>query len=178
MREAIADGWQATGIDLDMKRIQLGKERGIPNLFTGDIASMNFPDCTFAVVTMHHVLEHVADPKSFLKQVWRVLRPGGILSFEVPNFDSWTGWVLRNNTRFPWVHLSPLEHIWQMTPQGVMSIFAAVSEYFLLETLSCRSNLEHGKSGFKSKVMRAMLAPNAWFGKGDRLIGIARKLEH
>jgi len=176
VKEALSLGWQAIGIDLDPVRIQQGQQRGIPNLFCGDLDSMRFGDHEFAVVTLSHVLEHIVDIKGFLRQVWRILEPGGILIFEVPNYDSWTASIMRQYPRFPWVHLSPLQHVWQMGPTGVRSIFATVSDYFALETLSCNQNLDHGSPRLTAKVLRALLTPNAWLGQGDRLIGVARRL--
>jgi 2-polyprenyl-3-methyl-5-hydroxy-6-metoxy-1,4-benzoquinol methylase len=49
----------------------------------------NFPDRCFDVVTMWHVIEHLADPFETLGAVHRVLKPGGLLMLRTPNADSW-----------------------------------------------------------------------------------------
>jgi glycosyltransferase involved in cell wall biosynthesis len=41
--------------------------------------TLNFPDNHFDVVWMREVLHHIKDLSSFLKEVYRVLKPGGIL---------------------------------------------------------------------------------------------------
>ncbi|CAH6978077.1 putative glycosyltransferase [Vibrio chagasii] len=52
-----------------------------------DITNMNeFPDNCFDAVWCAHVLEHVANTKDALSEVWRVLKPGGYLFVSVPPF--------------------------------------------------------------------------------------------
>jgi SAM-dependent methyltransferase len=41
------------------------------------------------LVTMFHVIEHVADPGAVLARVFGWLRPGGLLALETPNLASW-----------------------------------------------------------------------------------------
>lgn len=44
-----------------------------------DIRALPFPDQTFDLVLAGHVLEHLSDPKEAILELWRVLRPGGVL---------------------------------------------------------------------------------------------------
>lgn len=37
---------------------------------------------------MIHVIEHVSDPYSTLKEVYRILKPGGIFVMETPRYDT------------------------------------------------------------------------------------------
>lgn len=48
-----------------------------------------FPNATFDIVYSANVLEHTADPKKVLSEAVRVLKPGGILHMEMPNFLSY-----------------------------------------------------------------------------------------
>ena len=44
---------------------------------------------SFAMVTMFHVLEHLADPLAALEAAWHLLAPGGRLVVQVPNAACW-----------------------------------------------------------------------------------------
>lgn len=48
-----------------------------------------FPDETFDLVYSSNVLEHTGDPERVLQEAVRVLKPGGILHIEVPNYLSY-----------------------------------------------------------------------------------------
>lgn len=46
-----------------------------------------FDDQSFEFVSSMHVIGHVASPVDFLREVWRVLKPGGFLRIATPNAD-------------------------------------------------------------------------------------------
>ena len=47
-----------------------------------------FADGSFDVVTLFHVIEHVASPSLLVRQVCRVVKPGGHVVIETPTIDS------------------------------------------------------------------------------------------
>ncbi len=51
--------------------------------------TLPFPDDFFDVIYSSNVLEHVHDPQAVLEEAVRVLKPGGILQFVIPNYGSW-----------------------------------------------------------------------------------------
>lgn len=52
--------------------------------------SFPFADESFDLVTAFEVIEHVvATPRGFLREIYRVLRPGGMLYLGTPNVTSW-----------------------------------------------------------------------------------------
>ena len=53
---------------------------------TGDdvVDTLHFPGCYFDYVTMLAVIEHIADPTALVKEIHRVLKPGGRFIFTTP----------------------------------------------------------------------------------------------
>jgi len=50
-----------------------------------DPLELPLPDSSFDSIFVAHTLEHVMDPTAFLREIWRVLSPGGQVLFMVPN---------------------------------------------------------------------------------------------
>jgi SAM-dependent methyltransferase len=49
-----------------------------------DITTIQFPDEQFDAIICNHVLEHVADDRKAMAELYRVLRPGGWAILQVP----------------------------------------------------------------------------------------------
>ncbi len=56
----------------------------------GDAHQLDFPDATFDVVFAHTLISHVTDPLSVLREMVRVLRPGGKLAIFDGDYASMT----------------------------------------------------------------------------------------
>ncbi len=54
-------------------------------LTRGNIYRLPFPDGYFDAVILSEILEHVDDDVAGLREVYRVLRPGGVVAITVPN---------------------------------------------------------------------------------------------
>jgi SAM-dependent methyltransferase len=78
---------------------------------------IDFPEHTFDAITLHHVLEHLADPRAGLAKLSRWLKPGGLMVVEVPNVLSWFHAPRR---RFHAAHLHTFHRL------GLEDLFTAV----------------------------------------------------
>lgn len=51
----------------------------------GNLPPLPFPDSSFDTVVSFQVIEHIKDDRAFLKEIHRVLRPGGVALITTPN---------------------------------------------------------------------------------------------
>ncbi|MBF0421836.1 MAG: methyltransferase domain-containing protein [Magnetococcales bacterium] len=78
--------------------------------------ALPFPDAWFERVVMAHLLEGTSDPHSALREIWRILIPGGRLMILVANRGGF--WARRDSNPFGWGSpYSPgqLRHILEQT---------------------------------------------------------------
>lgn len=80
--------WKVQGVEPNAHLACFARETLELSVFTGRLTEANLPDESFEVVTMWDVLEHVHDPRATLKEVYRLLKPGGMLLASVPNANS------------------------------------------------------------------------------------------
>jgi ubiquinone/menaquinone biosynthesis C-methylase UbiE len=52
----------------------------------GDFLSLPFEDGSFNLLTARSVVEHVENPSELLREIYRVLKPGGHFVFATPNY--------------------------------------------------------------------------------------------
>jgi SAM-dependent methyltransferase len=79
-------GWDAHGVDSGEWTSEAARARGLTNLHVGALADLRFPDYYFDVVYAAQVFEHLPNPRADLEELCRILRPGGILYIDVPNY--------------------------------------------------------------------------------------------
>lgn len=75
------------GINDDIVRQTQSRRSNIRDIVFDDMTESKLPDERFDIVVAIEVLEHVAADEQFVRQVARVLRPGGTFLMTTPNGD-------------------------------------------------------------------------------------------
>jgi len=96
-------GYHVEGLDIsDDSAAYVRNILHIP-VTAGAIEGINYENESIDIITMWHFLEHVSDPRLYLKKAWDWLKPNGILVIDVPNYkgtdahktwNNWKGWQL------------------------------------------------------------------------------------
>jgi SAM-dependent methyltransferase len=81
----LAMGFAVVGIDKDSQRLRRLKEK-FPrvHVVVADASALPFREDTFVVALASQVLEHLNNPEQTVKEVYRLLRPGGYFLLDVP----------------------------------------------------------------------------------------------
>ncbi len=93
-------GWEAWGVEPSTWASEQARARGL-HVITGTLDSAEVPADYFDVVTMWDVIEHLTDPAAELRNVRRVLKPGGIFAIHTIDIESWFARLMGN--RWPWL---------------------------------------------------------------------------
>jgi 2-polyprenyl-3-methyl-5-hydroxy-6-metoxy-1,4-benzoquinol methylase len=84
---------EVVGIDFDPQRVEAAtgysSEKGVTNVRfqAATVYELPFPDASFDAVFAHGLLDHLAEPLKAVREMRRVLRPGGLIGVRAPDFD-------------------------------------------------------------------------------------------
>lgn len=108
-------GWEPYGVELSSySSAQARKKIGEERIFTGQVEEARFTEGFFDTVVMTDVIEHVMDVQSFVVEVARILRPGGVVAITTPNPLTLSCRLLGKH----WPHYK-LEHLLYFTPDAL-----------------------------------------------------------
>lgn len=162
-------GYDVVGIDIDPDALEVARSAG-RNVIQTDIFGAGFAGDSFDVVTMIHTLEHLDDPTGVVREIARVLRPGGVLFVNVPNYrgllprlmrDHWIGWV------------AP-QHVWQFEPRTLETTVARAAP-FRTAYLRGVGSMEPPSRGLKGVAKRLVAQTGHRLGAGDQVVAAFRK---
>lgn len=94
MEDLVALGADVCGIDSSPQAVSFCKKRDLKNVQLGNLErQLPLPDNFFSAVTCLDVLEHIASDEKLLAEIYRVLKPAGLLVISVPAYQVfWTYW--------------------------------------------------------------------------------------
>jgi len=113
------EGWDVYGCDIYPNACDLAKkEFGLKNIYNDDLLSLNFPENSFDVITLWHVLEHLTKPLETLKKINQILKDDGVLIIESPDFSS----IQSKFFKSKWFALDLPRHLFQFSPKTLEKI--------------------------------------------------------
>lgn len=107
------EGYQVVGIDLNAAAFECPTATNL-TLVEGSAVNLPFEDASFDVVATHQAIEHIPDPEQAIKEMIRVLKPGGMLCIVAPNLLS-IGHSIRGMTIYVWQN-RPIKNIFWRSP--------------------------------------------------------------
>ncbi|MBK9281071.1 MAG: class I SAM-dependent methyltransferase [Candidatus Obscuribacter sp.] len=130
--------------------------------------ALAFDDSSFDVVVSNDVLEHVTSPPKVLEESCRVLKPGGLIMFNIPNYH----WIYEGHYNLPWI-----PSMSKSLARNYVSLFgrdpgfvdtlnfitpASLSEMVRgIDNLQLLQPLEYGCENFLSSRLEAYLSSHA-----------------
>jgi methionine biosynthesis protein MetW len=77
------------GTDISEVAVKSAREVGLDAVYANLDHPLPYPDEQFDGILCFEVLEHLIDPEFTVKEIYRVLKPGGLFLMSVPNAAAW-----------------------------------------------------------------------------------------
>lgn len=185
LQTARQKGWNVEGVELSKFFVTYCRNELGFKIYEGDVLSAKFPDNTFDVIVMSHLVEHLSYPQAEIAEAWRIITRGGIIVIECPNFNCPFRYLLRTKW---WFLLNPghINHFNKRSLVGLLERngFQIVKSYYpsksySLELLFDRFRILYSHSG--GRMLTRLVRGTFWsklkikFQLLDTLAVFARK---
>lgn len=146
-------GWNVKGIEPNEKARELANLKIENSVYSTD-QLLKFQKCTFDVITLWHVLEHLHNLDDHIKKFKSLLTAEGVLIIAVPNYKSYDASYYKEF----WAAYDVPRHLWHFSKNSISKLFAKhqmkvdktlpmVFDAFYVSLLS-----EKYKSGFMNPI--------------------------
>lgn len=79
--------WRALGFEMSPQAVKFAREKnGLSNVYEGMVQKSGIAENSLDIITLWDVIEHIPKPAPLLDYLYSVLKPGGILFMQTPNF--------------------------------------------------------------------------------------------
>jgi len=85
LRAALERGWDCVAQEFSKDAAKALQDKiGVEVIVCNDLSQAGLPSGSFDLINLNHVLEHLYQPVAVIKEIYRMLKPGGLLYCEVP----------------------------------------------------------------------------------------------
>lgn len=135
LKHFLNEQWSACGVDLSPWARKFAEQHGY-ELYSCELEQCKLPDDCVDAVTVTSTLEHIPRPYQHVREIMRVLKPGGVAYFAgIPNYGSLS--VRLNISSFR--YNTPPYHVNYFTRRCMSNLFARPGIAGSVEKLSINS---------------------------------------
>ncbi len=81
-------GFELFGLDVSKRVCKIAqKQNPKAKIFAGEVSEAKYQANYFDIINVSSVFYHLDDPNGFIKEIYRILKPGGILAIDEASFD-------------------------------------------------------------------------------------------
>jgi 2-polyprenyl-3-methyl-5-hydroxy-6-metoxy-1,4-benzoquinol methylase len=108
-------GWKTDGVEISEFAANYARDKLGINVVNKPLNEANFDAGFFDVVTLWNVIEHLPDPIELMREIYRILKPAGMIVLTTGNAES----LLARITRERWRVLIPPIHLSYFAPATI-----------------------------------------------------------
>lgn len=153
-------GWDTHGVEISPSAEYARAERGL-DVLSLPLEENNFPPDTFDLLLASHLIEHLNAPASFVREAYRILRPGGRLMVTTPNIGGFQARLFKSRWRS-----AIFDHLYLFSARTLQSLLSGAG--FTIEGVYTWGGLAAGTAPrFLKKIADRLVKP---LGIGDVML--------
>ena len=154
--------WEFYGVEPDEVAFKEASKIDGFKVKKGFLEDAQYPAKFFDIIFMHHVLEHLPDPKSTLLECRRILKDNSKLIITIPNYDSLSSKIFGKY----WRHLDIPRHLFHFTNKTINQLLEKTG--FCIERL----NYEIADGSFLNSLLNSIHIDSSKFDNSLIIIAI------
>ena len=132
LKEMKLRGWDVEGVEVSQTGRQYSQDKWSIHVYSQPLEDLDIPENSFDVVTLFYLIEHVNDPLVLLREVNRILRPGGLILLRWPHTTPIVR-ILGSLSRKLDLYHTPY-HLYDFSPE-TMKMLLAITDFKNVETI-------------------------------------------
>jgi 2-polyprenyl-3-methyl-5-hydroxy-6-metoxy-1,4-benzoquinol methylase len=148
--EARRRGWETKGVEVSRFASEYARRELNLDVLTGSLEAAKLPGQEFDVVILYFVLEHLRDPLGLLREISRILKPGGLLSVAVPNIAGL--YFLLNRQAWIAERVRHQSHFYEFSPRTLRRILARAAMRVMALRSEGRYTRGHALAGWVKRL--------------------------
>ncbi|GMO55906.1 MAG: class I SAM-dependent methyltransferase [Termitinemataceae bacterium] len=161
-----SEGWAVQGVEIGHEMAEFGQRERNLEISRKPLEENNFADGSFSLVTASHLIEHLNNPASFVKEVFRILKNGGYFIVITPNIESFQGRIFGSRWRS-----AIFDHLYLFSRRTLITLLK--KEQFTIEKIVTWGGLAKGIAPPFIKTIFDKAAK--LLGSGDVMLITAKK---
>ncbi len=132
LKEMKLRGWDVEGVEVSQTGRQYSQDKWNIHVYSQPLEDLDIPENSFDVVTLFYLIEHVNDPLVLLREVNRILKPGGLILLRWPHTTPIVR-ILGPLSRKLDLYHTPY-HLYDFSPE-TMKMLLAITDFKNVETI-------------------------------------------
>ena len=154
-------GWETVGVEISGLQAEYGRQKRNLDIRGLSLEENHFPSSSFDVILASHLIEHLNDPASLAREVYRILLPGGRFFITTPNISGFQARLFGSRWRS-----AIFDHLYLFSVKTLSHLI--VEAGFIIEKIATWGGLAAGTAPLPVKSFFDKAAKH--FGFGDVMI--------
>jgi SAM-dependent methyltransferase len=168
--------YDCVGLEVSEYAVAMAQEEFGMDVRLGNVEQAPFPDAEFDVIVMWDIIEHLRNPVLALKEVHRMLKPGGFCFISTDDVSNWFIKILGTK----WWGVAPPLHLCHFSKKGMFAALEHAGDFDFVEMKKDRRRysipevIRHFGVSYQSRFLTTL---GTWIGRtplGGLILDVAR----